>query len=137
MSTTPVALVTGASGDIGGAIAKTLGRHGWHVIGTYVGAADAAAQTVAAIIDVGGSAEAVQLDQRDPAAIEAVIANIDERYGRLGARAGVEAGAGAGQLFSRSASRPVAGQQSVRFQTPRIPNSWRPKLNLQTDNNVN
>ena len=48
MSTTPVALVTGASGDIGAAIAKTLGNHGWHVIGTYVGAADAAAATVAA-----------------------------------------------------------------------------------------
>ena len=42
MSKIPVALVTGASGDIGGAIAKTLGGHGWHVIGTYVGAADAA-----------------------------------------------------------------------------------------------
>ena len=83
MSTIPVALVTGASGDIGGAIAKTLGGHGWHVIGTYVGAADAAAQTVAAIIDVGGSAEAMQLDQRDPAAIEAIISNIDERYGHL------------------------------------------------------
>ena len=53
------------------------------LIGTYVGAADAAAQTVAAIINVGGSAEAIQLDQRHPAAIEAVIANIDERYGRL------------------------------------------------------
>ena len=83
MSTIPVALVTGASGDIGGAIAKTLGGHGWHIIGTYVGAADAAAQTVAAIIDVGGSAEAMQLDQRDPAAIEAIISNIDERYGHL------------------------------------------------------
>ena len=83
MSTTPVALVTGASGDIGAAIAKTLGNHGWHVIGTYVGAADAAAATVAAIIDTGGSAEAMQLDQRDPAAIDAIIAAIGENHGRL------------------------------------------------------
>ena len=45
----PIALVTGASGDIGGAIAKTLGIRGWHVIGTYVGAADAADATVTAI----------------------------------------------------------------------------------------
>ena len=63
MSTTPVALVTGASGDIGAAIAKTLGKNGWHVIGTYVGAEDAAAATVAAVIESGGSAEAMQFDQ--------------------------------------------------------------------------
>ena len=83
MSTTPVALVTGASGDIGAAIAKILGNNGWHVIGTYVGAADAAAATVAAVIDTGGSAEVMQLDQRDPAAIDAIIAAIDENHGRL------------------------------------------------------
>ena len=83
MSTTPVALVTGASGDIGAAIAKILGNNGWHVIGTYVGAADAAAATVAAVIDTGGSAEAMQLDQRDPAAIDAIIAAIDKNHGRL------------------------------------------------------
>ena len=83
MSTTPVALVTGASGEIGAAIAKILGNNGWHVIGTYVGAADAAAATVAAVIDTGGSAEAMQLDQRDPAAIDAIIAAIDENHGRL------------------------------------------------------
>ena len=69
----PIALVTGASGDIGGAIAQVLGSHGWHVIGTYVGAADAAAATVTTITDAGGSAEAMQLDQRDPDAIEALI----------------------------------------------------------------
>ena len=83
MSTTPVALVTGASGDIGAAIAKILGNNGWHVIGTYVGAADAAAATVAAVIDTGGSAEAMQLDQRNPAAIDAIIAAIGENHGRL------------------------------------------------------
>ena len=83
MSTTPVALVTGASGDIGAAIAKTLGKNGWHVIGTYVGAADAAAATVAAVIDSGGSAEAMQLDQRNPAAIDEIIAAIGENHGRL------------------------------------------------------
>ena len=83
MSTTPVALVTGASGDIGAAIAKILGNNGWHVIGTYVGAAEAAAATVAAVIDSGGSAEAMQLDQRNPAAIDEIIAAIGENHGRL------------------------------------------------------
>lgn len=79
----PVALVTGASGDIGGAIAQALGSQGWHVIGTYVGAADAAAATVAAIADAGGSAETMQLDQRDPDAIDALIEAIRQTHGRL------------------------------------------------------
>lgn len=45
-----VALVTGGSGDIGGAIARRLGAEGAHVIVTYVGAADA----VKSIEDAGG-----------------------------------------------------------------------------------
>ena len=79
----PIALVTGASGDIGGAIAKTLGISGWHVIGTYVGAADAAAATAEAISSAGGSAEAMQLDQRDPEAIDALIETVRQKHNRL------------------------------------------------------
>lgn len=79
----PIALVTGASGDIGGAIAKTLGIRGWHVIGTYVGAADAAAATAGAISSAGGSAEAMQLDQRDPEAIDALIETVRQKHNRL------------------------------------------------------
>ncbi len=79
----PIALVTGASGDIGGAIAKTLGIRGWHVIGTYVGAADAAAATAEAISSAGGSAEAMQLDQRDPEAIDALIETVRQKHNRL------------------------------------------------------
>lgn len=79
----PIALVTGASGDIGGAIAQALGGHGCHVIGTYVGAADAADATVTAINSAGGSAEAMQLDQRDPKAIDALIESIRAKHNRL------------------------------------------------------
>ena len=79
----PIALVTGASGDIGGAIAKTLGIRGWHVIGTYVGAANAAAATAEAISSAGGSAEAMQLDQRDPEAIDALIETVRQKHNRL------------------------------------------------------
>jgi 3-oxoacyl-[acyl-carrier protein] reductase len=82
-TTQPVALVTGASGDIGSAIAQALGTSGYHVIGTYVGAADAAATTVDAIKEAGGSAQAIQLDQRDPEAIEALMDSIAEEHGRL------------------------------------------------------
>jgi 3-oxoacyl-[acyl-carrier protein] reductase len=78
-----VALVTGGSGDIGGAIARRLGGAGAHVVVTYVGAADAAAAAVHDIESAGGHASALQLDQRSPEAIEACIRAIAERHRRL------------------------------------------------------
>ena len=78
-----VALVTGGSGDIGGAIARCLGGAGANVVVTYVGAADAAAATVRDIVDAGGRASALQLDQRSPQAIEACIAGVEAAHGRL------------------------------------------------------
>ncbi|MXY78447.1 MAG: SDR family oxidoreductase [Chloroflexi bacterium] len=78
-----VALVTGASGDIGGAIARRLGAAGAHVIVTYVGQAGFAATTAADIEASGGTAVTMQLDQRDPAAIEACMAAVTADPGRL------------------------------------------------------
>ena len=53
-----VALVTGGSGDIGGAIARHLAAHGARVVITYVGAEDAAAATIRDIEAEGGKASA-------------------------------------------------------------------------------
>ncbi len=78
-----VALVTGASGDIGGAIARRLGAEGAEVVVSFVGAEDAAAATVADIEGRGGKASTLQLDQRDPAAVDRCMAEIDARCGRL------------------------------------------------------
>ncbi len=78
-----VALVTGGSGDIGGAIARRLGKAGANVVVTYVGAADAASATVADIERAGGKASAVQLDQRSPSAIDACIRHVGETHKRL------------------------------------------------------
>jgi 3-oxoacyl-[acyl-carrier protein] reductase len=78
-----VALVTGASGDIGGAIARCLGGAGAHVVATYVGAEDAAAATAQNIIDSGGSASIVQLDQRSPEAIDRCLQTVADQQGRL------------------------------------------------------
>jgi 3-oxoacyl-[acyl-carrier protein] reductase len=78
-----IALVTGASGDIGGAIARRLGAEGAHVIVTYVGAANAAGTTANDIVAAGGSASVLQLDQRDPQAIETCMASVAEQHGRL------------------------------------------------------
>lgn len=78
-----VALVTGGSGDIGSAIARTLAAEGAKVVVTYVGAEEAASATVQAIHDQGGKAGHLQLDQRDPAAIEACIKQVEASHGRL------------------------------------------------------
>ena len=78
-----VSLVTGGSGDIGGAIAKRLAQSGSIVVITYVGALEAAQRTVEEITEGGGQAIAAQLDQRAPKDIEAAIAEIGSEHGRL------------------------------------------------------
>ncbi len=76
-----VALVTGASRGIGGAIARQLAAQGALVVAAARG--DHAAQTVTDIQAAGGRAEAVALDVTDAAAVEAVPADIARRHGRL------------------------------------------------------
>tara|TARA_X000000368_G_C23019576_1_gene707339 strand:- start:103 stop:870 length:768 start_codon:yes stop_codon:yes gene_type:complete len=78
-----VSLVTGGSGDIGGAIAKRLGQSGSTVVITYVGAEEAAEKTVKEIVEEGGQASALQLDQREPKDIESTIKKIADDFGRL------------------------------------------------------
>ena len=78
-----VSLVTGGSGDIGGAIAKRLGQSGSTVVITYVGAEDLANQAVDEIKADGGNASALRLDQRDPNEIETIIGRVSQDYGRL------------------------------------------------------
>ncbi len=59
------ALVTGGSGDIGGAICRRLAADGLHVV-VHANANRARAEAVvAAIVDAGGSAEAVAFDVAD------------------------------------------------------------------------
>lgn len=72
------ALVTGGSGDLGGAIARRLARDGLHVI-VHANARVAAAEEIAAAIRAaGGSAEAVAFDvtdaQASATAIDALLA---------------------------------------------------------------
>ena len=59
------AIVTGASGAIGQAIAERLGRDGIHVIAHANGRLDAANAVVARIAAAGGSGEAVAFDVTD------------------------------------------------------------------------
>jgi 3-oxoacyl-[acyl-carrier protein] reductase len=67
------ALVTGGSGDIGGAICRALAADGWHVI-VHANANPAKAQVVVdAIAAADGAADAVAFDVTDPAATQAAI----------------------------------------------------------------
>jgi len=67
-ATTPTrkrALVTGASGALGQAIAERLGRDGVYVIAHANGRLEAASAVVARIVEAGGSGEAVAFDVTD------------------------------------------------------------------------
>ena len=77
-----VALVTGASRGIGEAIAKGLAQHGAEVVvsSRKQEACEAVAAEIAA---AGGKAHAIAGHIGDLAALEALFARIDERYGRI------------------------------------------------------
>lgn len=67
------ALVTGAGGRIGRAMAIYLATRGYEVAVHYAGSADGAAETVALCESVGGRAVALQADLLDPAATETLV----------------------------------------------------------------
>lgn len=70
------ALVTGGSGDLGGAISRRLAADGFHVIVHAHGNLARAEVLVASITEAGGSAEAVAFDVADGAAAGAAIENL-------------------------------------------------------------
>ncbi|WP_051738313.1 SDR family NAD(P)-dependent oxidoreductase [Pseudonocardia halophobica] len=74
-----VALVTGGGSGIGAACCRMFAAAGASVVVADRDAASAAA--VAA--ELTGPAEAVQVDVRDPAAVEAVVGRVVERFGAL------------------------------------------------------
>ena len=76
-------LVTGGSRGIGRAIALELGRHGASVAVGYANSKDAAEEVVAEIIASGGQGFAFGGDVQDPASIEAAVAGVVERFGKI------------------------------------------------------
>lgn len=77
-----VAIVTGASRNIGGTVAAGLAGEGARVLCTDLSAdvANAAAQR---IVDAGGEAEALAGDVTDPAHAEAAVARVLDRWGTV------------------------------------------------------
>lgn len=78
-----VALVTGAGRRLGAAMALALAEDGADVVLHYATSAAGADEVAARIRDLGRRAETVAADVRDPAAVAALFASVDARFGRL------------------------------------------------------
>lgn len=78
-----VALVTGAGGALGGAVARALGREGATVALGYRSSREATAQALAAIEEAGGAGHLAELEVTDAGSVEGFVAEAAERYGRI------------------------------------------------------
>ncbi|MEK1888267.1 MAG: SDR family oxidoreductase [Phyllobacterium sp.] len=87
---TKTILVTGASRGIGRSVAILAGQKGWSVAVNYVGNRAAAEEVVAAIVQAGGKAKAIQGD----VSVEADVLSVFEQATELGKLDGVVVNAG-------------------------------------------
>jgi 3-oxoacyl-[acyl-carrier protein] reductase len=78
-----VVLVTGGGRGIGAAISRVLAQHGATVAVNYSSSKDRAEAVVAQIQDAGGAAQAFGADVRDPQAVETMVQQIVNQFGRI------------------------------------------------------
>lgn len=82
-NSTKTAIVTGASGGIGRAIAKKLAGEGFAIAVNYVGNPGKAQEVVAEIKGAGGQAFAVPGDVSKPAEVESMFKQTLDAFGRI------------------------------------------------------
>ncbi len=78
-----VVLVTGASGDIGGAIARAFAREGALVAAGWHRGEERARALVDSIVQAGGKGVTVQIDQRDQEAVQAAVRQVERELGGI------------------------------------------------------
>src|SRR5262249_20314209 len=78
-----VAIVTGGSGGIGGAVARRLAADGVKVVVHYAGSAERAKEVVESTTAAGGEASAVPGDVAEAVEMERLFDVTEERYGRV------------------------------------------------------
>jgi 3-oxoacyl-[acyl-carrier protein] reductase len=78
-----VALVTGASGGIGRAVATKLGAAGMAVGVHYAGNRERAQETADAVVAAGGQATLLQGDVADEAAVQAIFDAVESAFGGI------------------------------------------------------
>ncbi|MGH3343898.1 MAG: SDR family NAD(P)-dependent oxidoreductase [Carbonactinosporaceae bacterium] len=79
-----VVLVTGASGDIGSAIARGFAQEGALVAAGWHRSGDRARTLVDSIIQAGGKGTTIGIDQRDQEAIQAAVRQVERELGDIG-----------------------------------------------------
>jgi 3-oxoacyl-[acyl-carrier protein] reductase len=82
---TGVALITGASGGIGSAVALRLAADGFAVVVHYAGSSTRADQVVSEIAAKGGQAIAIKADVSNPADVQALFVETKTKLGKVDA----------------------------------------------------
>jgi 3-oxoacyl-[acyl-carrier protein] reductase len=78
-----VAIVTGAGGALGGAVARALGREGATVALGYRSSEDSARAALSEIEAAGAQGHIAQLEVTDPGSVEGFVADVVDRHGRI------------------------------------------------------
>lgn len=78
-----VAIVTGAGGALGGAVARAFGREGGTVALGYRSSEESAHQALGEIEAAGASGHIARLEVTDERSVERFVADAAERYGRI------------------------------------------------------